>query len=288
VLEAIAIIIGALGVLYGVVFGIVKVVGGSFAGGVARVADLAVWTLTVVQVLAQTSRSMPSDMPAAVIAWNEILLYTQLENVAVPAACLPGDPFANQVDQMLAVLGIALMGTLCVAVLARHQRDPTGDKPSLWIRLVTVFWTIITIALTAMYSLIANTAVGLVACNTVTLPASAYVQLAYDGATARNAGLAVPLMTSQFNELLRVSLLIANPNQVCYEGHHTAAAAVAWVTLLLYVVGFPVLVAVWLWVRVPRATAFWFPSKWREARARVASLGVTQTERQSLVNAKLK
>jgi hypothetical protein len=143
------------------------------------------------------------------------------------------------------------------------------------------------VALNVLYATICMTALGTLRCSTITMTVETYLTLDGDGASLRQAGItasaaflrqcaddpwdAVCLQQNAdavLERLMPVSVLTSNPNIVCYESSHTPAAAVAWVLVFAYLLGYPI--GTWAYLR---ATMVWAashgPSRrlWREAVA---------------------
>ena len=55
------------------------------------------------------------------------------------------------------------------------------------------------------------------------------------------------------DELVSGLVLQANPVYLCYTGDHRAVGAMAWLVLILHVIGFPLATFAYLWRAVPNA-----------------------------------
>lgn len=98
------------------------------------------------------------------------------------------------------------------------------------------------ITLTLLYSLLANTVFKLLHCKTETLSLTGYAVLDRDNSAVvmadllARAAIDASLRSKQFT----VSLMASNPAYMCYSGAHRPAAIMAWLALVLYMVGYPV------------------------------------------------
>lgn len=99
-------------------------VGGTVQGGFARSVDLLVWTVMLLQVVAQVGRTAAPGLPPAVQSLFLGLAALQLEDVALPSACWRMYPFTAEVLQCAA--GIGLM--LALAVL-QFSAAPVRTPP---------------------------------------------------------------------------------------------------------------------------------------------------------------
>jgi hypothetical protein len=105
--------------------------------------------------------------------------------------------------------------------------------------------------LSLLYAPAANTVFSLLACSQIDVSAIAYGTLDRDVTAAGTARIAAALAGSE-TSTVAVSVLTSNPSFVCYEGSHRPAGVLAWVTLLLVTVGYPLWTLVWAWPRIRR------------------------------------
>lgn len=109
-------------------------------------------------------------------------------------------------------------------------------------------------ASTLLYPLTARTVFKLLSCTPVSLTPLARASLDKDGGITVET-LLKSAVTSGLGNLLRgqlatVSVLTSNSNFVCYQGSHRPAALIAWITLVTYVVAYPLWSFVWARRRV--------------------------------------
>jgi hypothetical protein len=117
-------------------------------------------------------------------------------------------------------------------------------------QLPTLLFTVCTL----LYALVANAALKLLRCTTVHLSPLAYALLDSDATSAAGGTTAAAAMVraGSGGGLVSASVLASNPSFVCYEGSHRPAAALAWVTLLAFTVGYPLWTTLWARQRVTR------------------------------------
>jgi hypothetical protein len=102
---------------------------------------------------------------------------------------------------------------------------------------------------TLLYALVCNSVLRLLACSQRQVSALAYSTLdrTLDTPFEQELRASGALLR---NDLLSVLVLANNPTFVCYSGSHLPAAALAWVTLLLYCVGYPLWTLLWARARI--------------------------------------
>lgn len=231
-----------------------KLVGGSVAGARARAADLLLWVVVILQLLAQVGRTAAPGLPAAVSAMLERLSAVQLADNVVPAACVTGYPFAQAVAAMGCAVGLQA-ALLCVIASGRigvHARaclNRPHRKSQQTARGRGCRRTAIKALLTAcnlLYALVGNTVFELLGCRSVQMGLAAAAALDSDSKSTWQQLLA----SDDGRMLVQVQVLIARPQYVCYSGAHRAAGAFAWVTLALFVVGYPLWTLYWAKARV--------------------------------------
>jgi hypothetical protein len=255
VITAIGSMVAGILLLFFAVYGIAKVAGYNMKGGLGSTVNLVVWSITTMQLVAQSSRSMPPGLPPAFTFWQTTLLYFQFEGVAIPSACTPDDPFATDMAQMQVALFLLLSQAVMFAAMYSLRttssiHTETGAVRPLEARrcanlsavvldVLSKLWALVALVQLALHSLVTNAALGLLVCQPKLLPASLYVALTQDGTSLLDAGLHSPPLSRELTTQLNVKLLASNPSHVCYEGRHAEAANVAWVTLAAFSVGYP-------------------------------------------------
>jgi hypothetical protein len=138
---------------------------------------------------------------------------------------------------------------------------PRESRAATWARRVAM------LLLFALYGTVVNTTVSTLRCTAVSTTVRVYLELAVDGRALVAAGITAPMdvlrrcaafpFQSDCQEAVTVldlsvpyASLTYDPTFVCWEGRHTAAAALAIVLLCVYVVGFPVAALLWVRARV--------------------------------------
>src|SRR5262249_30837680 len=97
---------------YTFLFTVAKAVGGTLTGGVLRMLDFLVWSVTVVQLLSQVGQGASPGLPDITRAAYAAINVFQFQGIALPPACIVGSyPFLSQVVQfgiVLLALGVML------------------------------------------------------------------------------------------------------------------------------------------------------------------------------------
>jgi len=257
-------LLGGLMAVFLVVFvvgvGIARVVGGTVAATISRSIDLLVWMVVVLQLLAQVGKAAVAGLPAELGVLFSSLAAFQFEGIALPSACWNAYAFRNEVAEMLAAL--VLVALIAALVLSgRHggtQRAATNTAscklPGCG-RFGSAFASLSSMALrrrllmltftttTLLYATVTNTALRLVVCGTVQISQVAYAALnGSDGGAGTGSG-----TVSAF-------VLLNNPSFICYapRGSHLPAACIAWATIVLVVVGYPVGSLLWVANRISK------------------------------------
>lgn len=327
-LRAVGLMLGAalcVGVgIIGTTYLIARVLSASVEGGFVRAADLLLWSVLLLQVLAQVGRSAAPGLPPLIQGMFRALAALQLEDVGLPPACWRMYPFTSEVLQCSAALVVTLviwalqMGEMGVwRQLRLHLRDVRGkscpaccrrrvvaaarpvgasgcclanskkrEKPtSDAVQAITragiggrrcrkaagACFAMVAASCTSgvlrrnlpllcfgiaslLYSLLCNTVLKLLRCKTETLSLTGYAVLDRDGGAAQMTELlaratAEPgFRSTQYT----VSLLATNPAYMCYSGAHKPAAVMAWLTLVVFLIGYPLSTAVLLRARSRR------------------------------------
>lgn len=298
-----ALAVGAI--VLGITALLARLLGGAVQGGFSRALDLLVWSVILLQVLAQVGRTAAPGLPPFIQGLFRTLAALQLEDVGLPSACWRMYPFTAEVLQMTAAIGFSGVLLICLvcdaplcrrvlrrrAVKRRHasteqrrssccccvarstgsstvcssssrrvqhvtalsiarrrlvngakaacgrvRRICTLDAAASWLPVLSFT------AASLLYSLLANTVFKLLHCETMTLSLGAYLSLDRDNAAGETTEL---LTRAASDSSLRathftVSVLVSNASHMCYSGAHAPAAAIAWVCLATYLIGYPI------------------------------------------------
>jgi hypothetical protein len=264
-LEAILIFIGlvagAFTVIFAVAFAAAKLRGGTIVGGSARVLDLLVWIVALLQLLAQVGRSAAAGLPPFIAQTFQFLAAFQFQSVAVPAACWSGYAFKPQVTLMGVAIGLSVALWLfvlsrgrCIAgadTASKASGTPPatapvfrGCTPGRRLLLSNFGFAVCFGLASLLYAPTANTVFGLLACTSTVVSPLAYASLDKDAGSG-------PATISD-GGTVSVSVLVSNPSFVCYQGSHVPAGVVAWVTLALVTIGYPLWTLLWSRARILR------------------------------------
>lgn len=236
---------------YCVLAAIAKSIGGTVAGGAARMLEFASWSVTVVQLISQVGQAAAPGLPAVTRTAYAAVNVFQFEGVAVPPACLSSYPFMGQVVQFSIVL-VTLAATLLLIPKVRSSEL----QRKLRLRLARPLFTILLL----LYPGVANAALRLVACTRVELTPQAYGSLNADGdASIKSDGLVAVLVVTD------------NPFFVCYEGQHRAAGIYAWVIVCVYVISYPLATLLWVRHRIRTLASLGATRNGDEAHAMIVS-----------------
>ena len=271
-------------VMWGVALAAAKVFGGTVTGGIGRVGAFTGFVVNGMQVLSQVGQAATPGLPPIMRRFYSAFNVFQLEGVTLPAGCSGNTPFLTPTIKMGAALtafgclllfglGPELLRTATTlawlqavyfppAVVAwltaprRRQEasdfaaqaaQPDASRLARTVKrsVLKVAATVYKVALVVLYPIATNAALRLVRCTTVDITVRAYQRLDNDGTSLARYPAAVAASGSA---LITTRVLEDNPWYVCYEARHGEVAGLAWATLLLYSIGFPVLS--WLWVRL--------------------------------------
>ena len=279
--------VAAFAVFWCVVWVIARAFGGTVTGGVSRVGAFVAFVINGMQVVSQVGQAATPGLPPIMRSFYSAFNVFQLEGVALPAGCNGNTPFLTPTIKMgaalMAVLGIVVFGLGPEALRAARTRAclqairvpprvvawltaPRRSKEAsdaaapatqrgaraMAVRIArrvqhTVLKVIATaykVALLVLYPIATNAALRLVRCTTVDITVRGYNRLDNDGTSLARYSAAVAASGSV---VITTSVLEDNPWYVCYEARHGEVVGLAWATLVLYTIGFPVVS--WLWVR---------------------------------------
>lgn len=130
-----------------------------------------------------------------------------------------------------------------LAAQAPEARSACARLAAALPRLPSLLLKALFMVLALVYATVANTSLGLLACTLTPIDPGALASLD-GGQEALAAGAAADAATS-VDGTAGVLLLASDPSFVCWRGSHAPAAALAAVTVLLYVVGFPAGLILW-------------------------------------------
>jgi hypothetical protein len=230
-------LVGCCAAIYGVIALVARLRSVSASGQLKRVVQLSAWVFTTLQVVAQVGRTAsPSLSPLVLSVYSYISIF-QFRGAALPSACIPGFPFANEVAAM--TVSLFVLGGVCVLTWKLAKSRVDGAQPP---KAVSIAYRYGHLALAVMYATVTNTVIGVLYCTDAQISAQAYQSLVGSTKSA-NTGTTV-----------LVSLLHANPSILCYSGQHVSVASLAWCTAVLYCVLFPLGNVLFVWSRM-RKTA---------------------------------
>ncbi len=251
-------VIAAVSILcFGMLWALARAIGSTIEGGVTRLVDLVVWLVIAVQCIAQVGTYAQPDLPQPLIdLYAALRLFQQLNINFVSAVCLPGSiPFLTQGAVFIAVL----LGCVVLAAIVAWERQLCGKRaeapqPSLrtnavllqrrrgmvshrlpWTtpRVISTLGFTLALVLTLTYASAAFYAFYITACSTVEMSPASVASL--DGADLD--------LLSDVNAqtgLISVNIMTYDPSFLCYRGSHAIAAALAWTTIVVFLIGFPV------------------------------------------------
>jgi outer membrane protein assembly factor BamB len=254
---------------------VARVRGASTADLPKRMAQLGAWVFMTVQVVSQVGQAAGPGLPPIVLSvYNQLAIF-QFHGAALPSACVPGFPFLDEVLSMSFVLFVLCCAATIAILLAgpgdnlgapivladptpilvslpapaTPSRSPFTTSGKLNIsdsqqtirrrQLLGSLFRVCVLGLAVLYATVTNSVISVLHCTTVNVSGSAYAAL---------IGVLPSLTRARTSAAVSVSLLQSNPSIVCYTGSHVSVAALAWVTLLLYCIAYP-LVTVWLVTR---------------------------------------
>jgi hypothetical protein len=242
------------------IFGVLAVLawslGSSLKGGAQRFGELLLWLVMLMQTLADVGQAASSATPAILQPLYGAILSFQLQGpVTIHQACLKGvPPFLGQ----MLLFAALLVGCVALFALAFRQRSALLRKravspgcASVAHRLRRLLAIGLCFVLSAIYARACNVALATVYCSEQRLPS--------DVAASLNGIRDVDLGSVGADGLVSVLLLQDNSSSfVCYRGDHLPAAVLAWLTIVVFIIGFPVWSVAWSW-QLSRALAAQMP-----------------------------
>jgi Leucine rich repeat len=232
------VLLGVLLLFAVVVWSIARFVGGTVAGGASRSFGLLVWLSITAQMLSQASRAASINiLPESVRPLFGILAALQLSSLSNPAQCLGYSRyFAMDVVSMSAALSLQTL--LAFIVLLSLKSDSARVRS--YSRFVAMGLSAL---LSAIYSRVADSAVGVLHCTGLSLPMTAAASL-WSAEVASAQLLSAP--SADGIGMYRV--LARDASIMCGVSPHKETAALAWACIVLFLVGFPLSV---VWIATP-------------------------------------
>jgi hypothetical protein len=265
-------------VFYAVLHVVSKAVGGSVAGGAARMAQFAAWAVTVVQLIAQVGRAATPGLPSFVRTAYAAVNIFQFDGVAVPAGCTPLYPFTSQA----VIMSVVLVALVVVATLhfpvnvvsnwtkGRKHRDSISDIRPTRSRLWRISNTATLKLLLLLYPIATNAVFGLVNCTDVDMSVRTYFTLNQDASRA---------VGMHPTDQIKVSVLVSNPYYVCYEASHATVGYLSWLVIAAYVIAYPLGSLVWAMFSVSHVMGISnSATAWRSARGQVSRRAIVDAE----------
>jgi len=240
-----------------------KIRGGTAAGARNRAIDLLVWIVVLLQMLAQAGQAAAPGLPEALVAMLQALKGFQLQDSIVPAACISGNTFAKETAILVSALCLQVVLLLlidasrCLTTAIPWFRattwKPIGCARMRRVRPFTV--RLVLMACILMYALVCNTAFQALACSDVHVSrtVASFLYAASNRGTEVEGSAAGDVSQE---DVVSISVLATRPQIVCYSQVHLGVAVVAWITVALFVIGFPLRTILWAYARIVRiATA---------------------------------
>lgn len=213
----------------------------------ARLGALVAWSFVTVQLVAQAGSSAAAGLPAHLLTMYSALAVARFSGVTLPSSCVTGYAFSSEMTSMCIGLA-ALLGAIVLSGAAFESSWLRMLLPRAYVHAHAVALRACITLLTLVYPALVSSALSLVVCTSVKIPVLAYISLDGDGSTLMHAGITVG--SAHPSALVDVLVQASNPSRVCYESSHTAAAAIAWVSLIAVGAAYP-LVCVWcIYLRV--------------------------------------
>ena len=233
---------GVVGVMTAAVLLAVYWRGGSLKGGLWRTLDFMAWAIALLQVLAQVGRSAAPGLPGFLADFYANLNVMQLDTGGlVPPECIQrSSVLSGDVLLMCAALaGMLFSVVLSAAKVAKTQKLASSQPPTqasccsscmgVWASIKPSLRHGVLLLLTVLYALVCNTVFRQLHC----LPTE----------VSDEAGGSGDVLTSR-----TAYLLFSDPGTECFvSSNHVISGSLAVVTLVLFVIGYPL----WsfLWVR---------------------------------------
>jgi hypothetical protein len=262
----------AASIVFGIVVAVNRRIGSELHESIRRVIMFVTASVFILQIISQATRALRSSAPPMLQSMFKALEILQLSGIAPPPECLTkAHPFQEYLINFAICLFLLLINisasitctmACCVrsAKIDRASEDAatTGRHKTLcpfvrfFLRRVTF------ILLSLLYALTVNNTFAMLNCKAEYISVSRYTELDQNGITLARAGIRekdrsslrlceldprgqdCEALLSWSQTHLTVRILNANPSFVCYEGAHLDVVWFAYITLLCYVIGYPV------------------------------------------------
>jgi hypothetical protein len=235
-----------------------KVGGGSFRESVGRVLMFLTASIFILQVISQATRTLRSSAPPLIRSLFKALDVLQFSSIAPPPDCLDKlHPFQEylinySVSMLLLLIAVLLAAKGDYSVPSRQ----VSCVASVYRRCRPYIQRSTFILLSLLYVLTVNSTLEMLHCKTTVLTVSRYLELDQHGAAIvelpaispsnivacevdpRGPGCDVVLAHAAME--IKVDVLDINPQYVCYEKTHLQVIWFAYLTLIVYVIGYPV------------------------------------------------
>jgi hypothetical protein len=188
----------------------------------------------------QVSGQASAGLPPLVANFIRSLQYSQLAGILPPSPCL-GHRYAFVIE--VAYMSLALLFT-GLAVLSVVAASLTVKAHRIFVFIAGGLFT----ALSLAYPLVCNTVLTLLTTSTVTMTDVAQAQL--DGSPLSISDAAV--LHTLHGAAVTSTVLAANPYYLAWQGAHKSAAALAVVCLVVYCIGYPLVMLFWVQYHLQR------------------------------------
>lgn len=230
--------IGAFFLFWGLLWGLLRKFLPSERGKATRAAiilfDLVVWSIVVIQQLAQVLKASAPGLPPAVRQIADGLQLVRLDtNGILPPECYTASPFESHLTNLGLSIGCGLLAVFMLAmepcVLFRSKAkngeapDPADSKskPKAGAKIFGLVFRLALMLSAMLYSLGVSTAVEIVHCVSVELQAT-------EGPSPGDPSTSTSTSTGSLKELESSLVWAKQPELPCYNGQHFPAAILAW------------------------------------------------------------
>jgi hypothetical protein len=247
--QFLGIMLACIFVFFGFSFLALKMFGGTLENGLKTLLQLCVWTFTVIQLISQVGRAAGTGMPEALKRMYAVLLVFQFQGATIPSACVGGNRFAS--DEALFCTSLCVLALLaCTYFASKRVTSRLISFVSAPLLLPLVYKAVrpLLMLTIVLYAPVTNAVFDVLVCKSAFLPVRAYLNLHGDGSALTDHGVTLSSTPTrgQLNTMLSVSLLTSDPSQVCWEGQHIQAAALAICAGILHLLAYPTLVFLYI------------------------------------------
>lgn len=267
------------------ILAVAKYSGGSVSGSASAALQLIIWTFTVIQTIVQVGKGASPGLPSLLRRAYTGLDVFSFGGLAPNTACLAGAyAFLNEATQMGLALGLLLLLSVLQfsgsQSLCLRQRAGGATGAAARCTLVDVSFEYLPVllnclytTLTLIYPIVMLAAADMLSCIPALLPVRLYLTMDQDGTSLGSIGRALPVnvatgalmsieellrlsdsgdraVSKLLNAMLSVNTLASNSLYVCREGAHAPMWSLAWATLILYGIGYPLATFLFLWRRL--------------------------------------